>query len=252
MALMYLKYGTYQFPAGGAEVRTDTDYVRSQNGRRVRKRLGVNVRSKLLADGQTALAAAESACRAALEVQYQDLILFRGDGVASSVALLNQPSRSGVQIVRGPNFGEAMSPEFVKTRTVDFRAEAEYDLPGSAGLVIEFRQTVQRVGNGGPSRLWRIPIWPAGASIRQQTKPESMVTYTQVGTAVGYDAYPAPPALVFPANFLVNEADAVTKEWPEPIGQGFVNYRVSWNYRFEIAGDQLGNLLAMGVPFPVM
>jgi len=234
---MQLKHGNYSFGANRAAVTTDTAYVRSQTGRRLREVRGMTVKAFIQADTQAALQTEEEACRAALRKEYQDLLFLRNDGTATPGSLSNRTSISGVVIVDGPSFGESMTPEWVRVRTVRFRAEAQYVIPGTEDLVIEFRESEGRQGNGGPKRLWRTPIF--GSSIRQETTEETMISYVVSGRAVRHTGGHYVPTPKYGTEFLVNEAEAVQYELPEPLGQGLVNYVTTWNYRYEVFGQFL-------------
>lgn len=228
---MQLWYNGYAFPANAVACTTATRGVPSRSGRIIR-RIGTIVCSgTLFGAGQAALTLAEQALRTALNQNYQSLILKMDNGANSSVNLINNSTLSGVRITDGPNFGEATGGEFARIRRFVFTAEAEWVTPDGVGALVSYQETVSVTGNGGPVRRWRVPV--NAAPIRQITSPYSIVRYQHSGVAVGHTSRPEPPEPFFGRAILVNEAESVSYDHPEPMGLSFINWPVRWNYQGE-------------------
>lgn len=231
---MQLWIGSYAFPANAVACTTATRGVQSKSGRVIRRVGSIVCSGTLFGAGQAALTLAEQNLRAALEDDYESLILRMDNGGVSSVNLINNDTLSGVRIVDGPNFGEPSGGEFATIRRFTFTAEAEWITPEGIGALVSFMETVGVQGNGGPGRRWRVPI--NAAPIRQITTPYTIVRYTHSGQAVGHTSRPEPPQPFFGRDLLVNEAESVTYDHPDPMGTSFINWPVRWNYLGEKSG----------------
>lgn len=231
---MQLSLGNgYTFPTNAAAVTSRVEVIQSGNGRPIRQKMYLDVTASIYGDGQAALTLQENAVRLALSQPYFDIRLKQDSGADSALRLLQNSSLSGTRVTSGPNFTDAQGPEYVKVRTLDFTAEAEFLLPNS-NVVISWVETVGYVGNGGPVRRYRYPVGGISLDpIRQIVTPRSLITYTQSGESVGHLGY-YDPVMLFNRAYLVNEREAVQRRTPKPIGRSWVEYSLSWNYIFEI------------------
>lgn len=240
---MQLFLGSYAFPVNGALVTTRTTIERSQSGRPLAWLQSIDVVAFLFpvgagASNQEKLTNAEGLLRIALSKPYQDLALKTDSGSLTGTCLINAKSISGVVVTDGPNFEDGMTPEYVAIRTARFKAEARYLFSGTADALVNYQESITVTGNGGPIRKWRIPV--NAPPIRQETTKYSIIRTVQQGSAIGYTKYPIPPAPIYGTEFLQNETTAVQEQSPTPMGRGWLNYPITWNYVYESSKPLVG------------
>lgn len=223
-------YGGYKFPLNSAAVASRCNYVRSKSGRPQIKLVRADVRATLYGDTVKELSDLEDKVRAALEKPNLDFKFFDGTGFNVSTSILNR-NALGIAVVDGPHFLDSMTPEYVTIRTVTFAVEGEYVIKGADAYLVDYQDMIAVIGNGGPSRKWRVPI--KGRPIRQVTTEFSIVRGMHQGQAVGLTRYPQAPAPAFGRQYLVNESESVTLLSAEPTMNGFKNFPIAWNYQFE-------------------
>jgi hypothetical protein len=228
---MQLVYGPARFPVNGAEVSSAVRAVLASSGRPVRYVGQIRVKVWLIGNGQAELTALENALNAALLVPYQTISFLQDSGLPTGMTMFNNASLSGVRIVDGPNYGnDARDGEYVTQRTATFVAEAEFVYPGSQLAMISFTESISYTGTGGPVFRWRPCI--NAPPIRQVVYPFSTQKATQSGQAVGHMAYPPVPDPIWPDAEMPDQRSVVYGS-PKRLGQGFIEYPVSWRYSFE-------------------
>jgi hypothetical protein len=226
------------FPANAAKVVPRVEVsAASASGRPLRHRLSITCEEGFLdGDGQREIAAIQAAVVASLRVPYQDLAFYCDDGSLAFGLFNTDPTNlSGVTVTDGPHFDEALGPEFVTLRTVRFTASAEYVATGAAAALVSWQQTVSVRGTGGPRKVWRFPL--NAAAVRQRVTPQTLTTVVQSGTAVGHLVKPAPPALILPRDYLVEESYGLDEGVGRPVGPSrWVEIPVKWSYTFNCVG----------------
>lgn len=235
-------WGNYPFPVNAAEVTNVTTAEVSPQGLPLRYTSAYDITATLIGSGQIDLSNREAALRNALAIPKQDFILRTDNGRVSSSSIISKLTMSGTR-VRNLKFSQSQGAEYVNRRTVQFTIDAVYLIANAANAMIFWKETVKIVGNGGPLRKWRFPVnFPIG--IRQELSKASLVIAIQSGNAVGHTGKPHTPLPLFP-NYLVNEAVEKGNDSPEFIGQGYINYPVSWSYRFERGDGPLIGLASL-------
>jgi hypothetical protein len=228
-------YGPGSFPVNSAHVSDRTEIVRSSSGRPLRWRKTMDVDVSYIAQTNNPvfeLSNWENAVRNALAIPYQDLVLKDESGLQTSAKLSQYQSLSGVVITDGPHFPQTETPEWVRVRTARFSGFAEYLFRGTETSLISFAQTVSITGNGGPRRIWRIPVNDYDP-IRQQTSKKSIVRMVQAGQAIGHLTQPPKAAYLWDADLLVNDAENTVLDGGKPIGKAWVELTTRWQYTFE-------------------
>jgi hypothetical protein len=117
-------------------------------------------------------------------------------------------------------------------------------LRGTENIPLSWAQAISTTGNGGPVRRWRVPVNDDYRPIRQRITPYSIIRLVQSGMATGHTSFIDPPAPVWPADLIVNEAEAVTREIGTPLGRSFVGNVTRWNYIFESPDMLPANMVA--------
>lgn len=228
---MQLKYGSYPFDSNTTLLSTQIFPQVNRGGQIYSQRKRFTIQGYLAGDGQAELTLKENALKTALARPYQDLLFLKDDGSASSEVLLNATSITGVLVTDGPHFQTTQGPEYATLRTFTFTAEAEYPVPEGSNYLLDFNETLSFEG-GGPLYIHRRAI--NGPPQKQLVYPATEYKVTQTGRAIGYRAYPTPPAPKFP--FALKESPKIDRGAPERKGNGYQGYEVTWTYVFESAG----------------
>lgn len=226
-----LKYGSYAFDANATTLTSSSRTRVNEGGQQLSLVRSFSVQGYLSADGQAAVTTAMNALKAALATPYQDLTLLTDAGASSSDLLLNAGSLTGVLVTEGPTFGDSRGAEYATVRSFQFTAQAEYPVTGSQRLLVSFTESLSFSG-GGPLYAVRRAI--NGPPQRQLIYPQTEYRCVQQGMAVGYRAYPVPPAPKFPQ--ALRESPDVRQRSPRRMGNGYAEYPVEWTYVFESAG----------------
>lgn len=233
---MRITYGSYQCDENATTLQSSQRTNINNGGQPYSVTRRFDVQGYLAGSSQAAIATAQAALKAALDVPYQDLKLLLDSGANSADVLLNQGSISGVKIVEGPSFTDTMGPEYATLRSFRFSAEAEYPLSGTALILLDWQETLTFSG-GGPIYTHRPAI--NGPPQKQLVYPASVFRCQQQGQAVGYLAYPLPSPPKFPSALM--QAPEIRRTAPKRKGPGrHEGYTISWSYSFESGSALVG------------
>ncbi len=197
------------------------------------------------AQQQADLTAKELALEQALltaPVNGASLIFLNDDNSVSAEVLSGPTSLTGVRCTH-LSFNKSQGPEYATIRSFVAEFQCTLPLPRTANLLLSFEETLTFWG-GYPVYVHRPSI--NSTPQKQMVYPASVYSCTQVGTAVGFRAYPAPPPPKFP--YALKEAPKITKKSPERMGNpsqansGQQGYSLSWEYHFEDASPLVGAL----------
>lgn len=233
---MQLVYGSYAFTANAAGITTRRELLRNAGGQLYAQKISWDVEGYLYADGQSAISAAMAELSVALQTPFLNLGLKHDDGSLSAALLTNNGSTTGVRIETGPDFDRNNGSEFSLERHFRFTASAEYPLPGSLNLLLDFHESVTFSG-GGPRYVLRENL---------DTPPQKQMTHrftvykaTQSGFAVGYLRYPNRMPPIWP-NDLVESNPESTPESPRRMGLKYQEFKTTWKYTFAAARPLIG------------
>ncbi len=175
---------------------------------------------------------------AALEAAYSTTI--SGDATYSidgAVAhrLSATGSASGVQVAYAA-FPRGDGAELATKRTFAVKLRSIYDasaLGGGADDLVSWQESVSTESDGGPYVL--VTAYPPGIQslggvVAIQLAPRTPQFYTQVGSAVGYTNWPAPPGPVNPAGNL-GFLTRITYGSGRQTGNGIRYFTTRWFYR---------------------
>lgn len=205
------------------------ELVWNAGGQQQANRKHLHVEGFLLASGQNAISAADTALAVALGKPYQDLLFLADDGSQTDACLPNKGSITGVRI-ENLKFPKTEGPEFATERTFSFDAWAEYPIAGTLRLLLNYHETLTFSG-GGPLYAHRLSL--NGLPQKQLIYPSMPYRVIQAGEAVGYLAYPSPAFPIWPVALMKNPE--IIPRSPKRMGQGYEEYPVSWHYEFESA-----------------
>lgn len=239
MAAIYVKYGSYQFPAGLVDVSLTKTARRSPRGLPQKELWRMSLSGTLIADGQSAINTAIRNLEEAFAVPNQTLAVHLGSGAQSVHKLDAGTSLSGVQIVQPPSFPTGRDAEFATGRTFTIVAESEYAVDGADGY-LEWNESISVTGDGGPDYAVRNVM--NGEPQLHVIHSRTPVYVTQQGNAVGFLARPlAPP----PINWGVRLGARTfgSRQSPKVMGNSLQGYAIRWAYQFV-------NTTPAGVPNP--
>lgn len=200
------------------------------------------IKGTLFAADQAATDAAVRALNTAFSANYLDLVLYQDSGAISTVILLNSGSTSGVVVTTRPSYPNTMGAELGIKRYFEIELSAEYPAANTAGIYIDFQETID-FGGGGPVYTMKRAI--NGPPQRQLIWPQSEYTAVQSGRAVGYKAYPSIPPPKFPGALRQNGDFQRTS--PQRNGQTYEQFAVSWKYEFH----SISQLIAFPTNWPL-
>lgn len=235
---MYLKYGDYQHASGEVSVVISKQGMFSDAGlpRGVRERW--DIQGQLQAASPAALTAAIDALSAAYAVQGQDAGFYFDDGTPSSHRIDNASANGGVRVVVPPSFPQGKGAEYSTYRNYTLSLEAE--LLDPEATILTWHERLNFVG-GGPQFAFLQPI--NGLPVKQLLRQATPYRATQSGEAIGYQAYPAPAAPLWPDAEHLDQRE-LHYELPKRMGLAanatYTEYKVSWSYHFEAATPLLG------------
>lgn len=239
---MIASWGNFFFPVNQAAVTYRLNTERGENRRELRRVFTVNCRATLDGSTQAELTIAENLCKIALAQPFQDFVLRQDNGSPSGIQLINATSLSGCRIIDGPNFPEALSPEYVNARTVEFTVEAVYLVPGAENAILAWQETISVQGSGGPGYVMRRPI--NTEPFPQQVSPSTPIITTQRGSAVGHMSEPRYPEPMFGRviqyGYYDAEAEVKDKGSPKALGRAWIEYPINWSYRWIHSRPLLG------------
>jgi hypothetical protein len=228
---MYAQIGSYTFDAGTVAVSSHSMQKRyNSRGRAQSKIERLVLEGTLIASTQSAIRAKIDALKTACEVDGVSAGLRHSNGSVSSHWLNNVGSVSGVQIV-GWDFPEsAGNAEYATGRSFTIALQAEYLISDLDPLVC-WQETITVIGNGGPRF---VPIETDNSAVLMQTVSLATPIYVeQRGQAIGSVAYPDPPTLLNTAGLVLDNPNITTQRGsPRQSGQSFVDWPISWFYRY--------------------
>jgi hypothetical protein len=236
---MYLKYGTYQHPAGEASVVISKQGLFSDAGlpRGIRERW--DIQGRLQAADQAALTTAINALTAAYALQGQDVGFYFDNGQPSSHQIDSSETNGGVRVVVPPSFPQGKGAEYSTFRNYSLALEAE--LLDPEATLIGWNERLNFSG-GGPQFAFLQPI--TGLPIKQQLRQATTYRAAQSGEAVGYQSYPTPATPLWAASEHVHLREIhyeLPKRMGPPGSPTYTHYRVTWSYRFESATPLVGS-----------
>lgn len=230
---MKLKYGSTELgDASWASIRWGRDLLRNAAGigygflfTAECPEIGFKVAGQ--ADADTKGAAIE----AALAVGGGNLVLEKDNATASFKAVTSTNTFSGVRCVRGPVWSEESGAQHLTYLKYAAAFEWEISFGEGAPLLLSWNEAVS---SSGGTPLTVVQEYLNAEPEAQQTIFRQKWVVTQQGSAVGYLAYPTPPA----PGFANPNRQSVSKAAAQRVGaSGYKGFRVDWSYMWEFAAD---------------
>lgn len=224
---MQLKYGGYAFQANSLIPRMTIAAVKNSHNQVYAYRQRVSISGSFIGTNTADITAQTLAMSSACIIPGQDLIYYDNNNAPTAYVLRNFGSLTGVQLVEPVDFNGTYGAIDVTMKQFAMSFEATYPAAGSAGLLLDFRETLTFSG-GGPTRVCKRAV---------NTTPQLQMPYqytefyvVQSGSAVGFRDTPAIPFPIWPA-FLM-ETGNTSQTSPHPEGLQYTNWPVTWSYRF--------------------
>lgn len=232
---MYFKYGTYQHPFGECMVSEySATRMYHRRGRAYILRRRMTVVGEIIADTPSLISSRVREIKYVYSFDGGDAVLQDANMNSTAIFLSSLTSITGVRVVEGPNFPQAENQaHFVTGLPFNVTLEADY-LIQSGGLM-EFKETLRKVGNGGPRRI--VIEVDSGPPVVQYTTTHTPVKIMQEGRAVGIGEYPVPGAPLFPDAVDYPDGCSVEEESPTLYGNSYLAYPVSWAYTMTLPQD---------------
>ena len=234
---MQLRFGQYRFPVGQVEATPRLRTLRNQAGIVYENQWSIQVKGNLLAsDPDSSTAALElsqnsAIMRVALANPDSDLVLIDNYGNPTDIYFPRASSISGVQ-VDWVQYPDTEPGSLVTHRPFEFQATVQYPAVGLPNPLIEYEESVDIIGTGGPAIVLQpaLNTRPVAVAVQRYSVVRAIVT----GRAVGYRGYPAVPPPLFsgPGIYLMNPETAISRGGPKYRGRGFTDFPVSWRYVF--------------------
>lgn len=233
---MYFKVGSYQHDDNTVTVASfNYRPVRSPRGRRMTTRVEFHVRGELLAapnlttnlQKQDDLNTKMLALEAAYSADYQDVGFYRDDGDVTSMFLQSAHSSSLTgNVLTYLNWAPGDDTEFCSKKT--FQAGFFNEFVSSYSNVVDYQDTIQRIGTAGPIKSWR--LYPTAYPQPRLLAYYSVQKVVHSGYAVSLLGYPTPPSPLASGWNYLEHFTTIAYTSPKKWGQGYAMYRTAWKY----------------------
>lgn len=226
---MYATYGSYQHDDNEVKITSFQTVSRRERGLAVSYTKRVTIEGVIIPS--TASQSNIKTDAVALENAYlqdgRDWAFYHDDGTKSHLFLDNAGSHGGVRVV---DFSWTENdPADYATGTLQYNVILEATYPVRIGAIIEYRESVDITGDGGPVIAWDETIF--GPPRAQQIRQRSLVRATQRGSGVGFGGYVTVPGPLWPQWEQRHERGRGA-DTPDKDGSAFVNYPNRWSYSF--------------------
>jgi len=240
---MLPKLGTYEIPEGRCEM-TRRDTPEFNDRKQVLSntiRISCSATLAPSVPGQSAMdALVESLLEAVADFNAEgdaDFNVYLADGRSKSqLTLLSEGSLDGVRVVSHTPAESLKNAGYVTWLPFSFEVEATYPTADAANL---FREWTETISYSSPDREdWLLCIH--GPHQKQQVRERPFYEATQSGSAIGYLQYPSAPAPIW-GNAWINRDERPGRTAPKARGNGYVDFGVSWQWRFKSDRPLLGS-----------
>lgn len=237
---MLPKLGTYALPEGRVEItRRDTPEF-SESRQVLSNTIRLDCSSALYAsdpEEMDDLVDELLSAFASFQGSGKDFVVYLPGGTKKSqLSLYAKNSIGGVRIVSTTPAESLKNAGYVTWLPFSFSLEAEYPAANAGQLIREWTESITY---SSPDREdWLLCLH--GPHQKQQVREFPFYMATQAGRAVGYLGYPSPASPIWP-NAWVNFDEQPTLETPKSRGNGFVDFPVSWSWRFKSDQKLIGS-----------
>ena len=232
---MIVQYGSYSFEDGeccmvnfrAMPVRTDLGVKRSV-------KIRMDCAGEFIFQGavdQDAIKTKIAAAKAALDEDYQDLILLHNDGTTESPFKLENSHATNMtgNIVTHVSWPGTDPEDYATTKAFNFGVQAEYINPSLT--LIDFQQGISIRGTAGSVNRWERRIFNQWQ--RKTVSQTSTKIIRQSGRSIGFGTYLPPPLPLLSSFYEHEELRVVEYVGPSLFYRRPEFYETRWNYVFE-------------------
>lgn len=234
---MWVSYGSYTHDNKSVTPRVSSSIVRTGRGEAYGVQYRIDLQGAVFGDDQSTLI---SNIRSAIDAYAVDggdfAFRFNDLTAAPDLHIRSDECIGGVQVVSRPTFDPQFPAEYSTFWHFTASLEALVRLhPVNTPVLLEFNESVELVGTGGPKRVW-VDLKNFRAQ-RQQPRPFTRCAATQRGTIVGLNNYmdaflPAP----FWPDLMDHESARRARSSPRRVRGSLVEFRTDYSYQFENNG----------------
>ena len=235
MPTMQVVYGAYQCVAGACRFGVRQTAVLDAREFPYMYEMQIDVSGRFYAAGDALLSVEEARMRAALRLQRQDFGVLGTTGTATATYWRNADTVSGIVVRDGPNFTGTTAAEYCLYREFSFTVAFKLPIANVASALVEFSETVEYSG-GEPEYVHKRAM--NGPPQKQLVWFQTEFRAVQSGKAVGFRAYPNPARMLFPGDRKT--APTYTRGNPKRLGDGYINYPLTWSYSYESNSPLVG------------
>ena len=227
---MNISYGDYTHQAGEVELLVDRQTLFTDGQTPYATKWRIDLVGLLLGESTLDLDRKVRALEAAYARRGVDFVVRPDRGGPLFLSVRDRDTAGGIMVVKPPSFPTNRRAVYSTHVPYTIALEAEVplsDVPTGGGLR-RFTERIQRRGGGGaPGYLETLNTPP----IPYRGKLATVFETLQVGEAVGLYALPDFPPPIWPAALIEAPETSVTS--PRRQGSGFVDFAITWQYRFE-------------------
>jgi len=244
MAGMFLKYGDYSHAIGECDIGIGVESLETDAGTPYAQRVRWDIRGRLVGEDADDINEQVIALKTAYSENDRDITIYLPNGTtASSQRILTANTIGGVRVVAA-SFPTMNRAGYVTNYEYSIAVEAEVPLTNIETALRSFTESLSFSG-GGP-RYGHLETL-AGPPVKQLLRQQTVFRVEQSGQAVGLYARPAPARPIWPAALVESGARRVTS--PKRRRDGYMDFAVDWNYRFESSTALIGTPHVWGVNY---
>lgn len=234
---MIVKYGTHTHRAGEIALTVQKQHVLDGKETPYAEDITWTMDGLLISTEATESAARAdiktqtAALEADYSLQFKDAGLYMPDGsTLTAHYLTNSELIGGVRVIQPPHYPLSSGTEAVNHRTyrIVLAARKPIGAASRGNVILSMTETVDSDG-GGPMLAFRETLM--GQPRRYWSRMSTVCYATQKGEAVGLLSYPPIPAPIWPSERL-RYYPTVVHGSPKRIGNDWVEWPISWEYRF--------------------
>lgn len=249
---MILKWGSYAHAQDEVGIRIHKRSIFDTFGRRMGMVHNWHIIGAVHGTSQSDLTTKLNALETAYDSDYLDLKLFLNDGTTETTHVLNNSAVFGGTHVTGFGYMDGpwkMQLEYANLRT--FWAMIQGEIRTGTGQYA-WKERVRIKGTGGPKFRYMPRL--VGQPIQQTLQTETSFYYIQEGSAVGREAYIAPPGPLYPSIEHVEQRE-IAYYTPEDMRTDGTNpqnekFLTTWRYVMEATTDQGFSAFTLPDPSP--
>jgi hypothetical protein len=230
---MHCKYGSFNFHPWEASIGVHAHFKRSPRGFKLFQDLVFTFSGEIVESTAANIDARLAAMSQAFANDGQSCGLVHDNGTPTwhwMPSYADNPTNLTDVQVLSQTIPQSINGEFVSGRKFEFKVGSMYLTSPSA--IIEFKETLERIGNAGPEFKWqRNKFWGWYPKL---VSPNTIQVMTQSGYAIGVNNYLLPQPPIYAPPFEQNHLRRVKHTGPERWRKGHTGYKTEWLYVYHL------------------